>query len=100
MTTRPPRPRLTRACPHCGRATERVARDLTDRVLSLLMPVKRYRCEEATCGWEGLLLSRQRRGGRVGVLRDAAAVSEVATSVQRSPALIAVRARGGGGDVD
>lgn len=50
-----------RACPRCHRRTDRVARRWFDRFISLFMPVVRYRCASAGCGWEGLLLRRHRR---------------------------------------
>jgi hypothetical protein len=49
-----------RSCPHCQRRTDRVARRWHDRVLSLFVPVERYRCVSAGCGWEGLLKRRHR----------------------------------------
>lgn len=33
---------------------DRVHRHFTDRCLSLFVPVARYRCAQAGCGWEGL----------------------------------------------
>jgi hypothetical protein len=56
-----------RSCPRCQRRTDRVARRWYDRILSLFMPVVRYRCASAGCGWEGLLMRRHRvrlRAGR------------------------------------
>ena len=32
----------------------RVHRHFTDRCLNLFVPVARYRCAQAACGWEGL----------------------------------------------
>jgi hypothetical protein len=54
---------LGRSCPRCQRRTDRVARRWFERVLSLFMPVARYRCASPACGWEGLLMRRhhQRR---------------------------------------
>jgi len=50
-----------RACPRCHRRTDRIARRWFDRCLGLFMPVLRYRCASAGCGWEGLLLRHRRR---------------------------------------
>lgn len=50
-----------RSCPRCERRAERMARSWGDRVVSLFMPVVRYRCVSAGCGWQGLLLRRHRR---------------------------------------
>ena len=82
----------------------RTARRLPDRVLSLLMPVKRYRCCAQGCGWEGLLLPRMHprapratRSSRARAVRllstplgCAAALTDI---TQKRPALIAFRAR-------
>lgn len=53
-----------RACPACNGSTERVARRFLDRLLSILIPVKRYRCTSATCAWEGVLKPRSGRLAR------------------------------------
>ena len=53
----------TRSCPQCGGPAARVSRKLTDRMLSVVMPVKRYRCFDLNCNWEGLLMSRRRPVG-------------------------------------
>ncbi len=59
--TPPSRQEFTgRSCPRCQRRTDRVARRWFDRFLSLFMPVVRYRCASAGCGWEGLLMRRHR----------------------------------------
>lgn len=61
-STEPPGPSATRfrgrACPMCSGNTERVARRFLDRLLSLFMPVSRYRCRSAACTWEGALRPR------------------------------------------
>lgn len=41
-----------RACRACSRPLDRRRRSLLDRVVSVLIPVARYRCR--FCGWEGL----------------------------------------------
>ena len=48
------------ACPKCGGELRRRHRHWPDRVLSLLVPVKRYRCKNAGCQWEGLRINRRR----------------------------------------
>jgi len=40
-------------CPVCGSSVRRVPRRLLDRVVNLLWEVKRFRCANAMCGWEG-----------------------------------------------
>ena len=47
---------LAQACPRCGSPVTRVHRHPFDRVISLIYPVRRYRCR--TCPWEGLLKFR------------------------------------------
>jgi len=46
-------------CPHCGDLAERVKRTLGDRIVSLLRPVKRYRCD--FCDWTGTFPLEQPR---------------------------------------
>ncbi len=43
------------ACPHCGKPLDRVRRRLIDRLVSLFAPVRRYRCRNFSCRWEGNL---------------------------------------------
>ncbi|MBC7444985.1 MAG: hypothetical protein H7273_05870 [Polaromonas sp.] len=40
-------------CPQCGDSANRVQRKLSDRIVSLVKPVKRYRCD--FCDWTGVL---------------------------------------------
>ena len=40
-------------CPHCGNTTRRIPRRPLDRVVNVLWDVKRFRCANPTCGWEG-----------------------------------------------
>ena len=47
-------------CPLCGSSVERVHRRFVDRLLSLVRPIRRYRCKGFNCDWEGNL----RRPGR------------------------------------
>lgn len=48
-------------CPRCHGPVERVRRHLLDRVLSLVVPVRRYRCHHFSCQWEGLRRRRRPR---------------------------------------
>ena len=41
------------ACPRCGDTAHRVQRKWSDRIVSLVKPVKRYRCD--FCDWTGTL---------------------------------------------
>ena len=41
-------------CPVCGGKLRRRSRDWLDRLLSLLVPVRPYRCRNEECRWEGL----------------------------------------------
>ena len=46
-------------CPRCGNARLfRVRRRLDDRVLSLIRPVFRFRCDRVECQWQGVLPQR------------------------------------------
>jgi len=40
-------------CPNCGATPVREQRRLVDRLHSLIVPVKRYRCENFACQWVG-----------------------------------------------
>jgi hypothetical protein len=86
----------TRGCPVCAGAAVRTSRSWADRVLSLWMPVKRYRCAAPQCGWEGLLMPRFRRRTSK---RAAASPSTderddgVGETRERRPALMAFRSR-------
>ena len=44
-----------RECPMCGGPALRIRRRLIDRLVSLVIPVHRYQCQMATCGWHGNL---------------------------------------------
>jgi hypothetical protein len=41
-------------CPKCSGRIHRVHRDAVDRLISFYVPVRRYRCANAQCGWHGL----------------------------------------------
>ena len=42
-------------CPRCLGALNRVPRGTLDRLISLLVPVRRYRCRALACAWQGAL---------------------------------------------
>ena len=46
------------ACPRCGGPLERIRRRWVDRLLSLLIPVRRYHCYSMGCNWTGRLRVR------------------------------------------
>ena len=46
-------------CPLCGEHLQRIHRHPFDRLLSLVYPVRRYRCKRFRCGWEGTLRYRK-----------------------------------------
>ncbi len=50
-----------RACPACGGELTRVPRRTLDRMAAVLLPVRRYACNNPTCGWQGLRISRGKR---------------------------------------
>jgi hypothetical protein len=50
-----------RACPRCHSAVFNVSRRLTDLILSLFTPVRRYRCISMKCSWEGTLREKKSR---------------------------------------
>lgn len=52
------------SCPICGGPLHRIHRRRADRVLSLLIPVKRFQCKNHQCGWSGLRISPSRGHSR------------------------------------
>lgn len=51
-------------CPRCSGPVLRVRRRIIDRMISLFVPVHRYRCNALGCTWEGNL--RTHRDAPVG----------------------------------
>jgi hypothetical protein len=51
-------------CPCCHGRAYRVRRRLVDRIVSLIVPCRRYRCIAMGCGWEGNLPPRSRLPAR------------------------------------
>ena len=49
---------IIRACPCCASDLFRVQRRWIDRLISLYLPVHRYRCIGPGCGWIGNLCAR------------------------------------------
>lgn len=43
------------SCPRCGGSIYRIRRRFVDRVISLFTAVRRYRCTDCDCRWEGNL---------------------------------------------
>ena len=77
------------SCPLCTVQLFRVPRSLGDRLVGLFMPVRRFRCASAVCGWEGLLL-RDRNERRADRYRDRKVLD--AASASCSPVRAARRA--------
>ena len=48
-----------RTCPRCQGALTRVKRRYVDRLISIVIPVHRYRCIASSCGWKGNLRVRR-----------------------------------------
>lgn len=51
----PPYPAILHSCPLCDESLIRVRRRPLDRLISLFVPVERYRCLGFSCNWEGNL---------------------------------------------
>ena len=47
------------ACPQCTGSLLRIPRGWADRMLSAIIPVRRYRCRSEDCKWEGNLAKRR-----------------------------------------
>lgn len=43
------------ACPMCGKVLNRMRRRAIDRMVSVFVPFKRFRCRDVSCQWEGNL---------------------------------------------
>lgn len=52
-------------CPKCGSALHRIQRDIVDRLISLAWPIRRYRCDNFLCEWEGNLRHRPNSAPRL-----------------------------------
>lgn len=46
-------------CPHCGGDLTRIRRRAVDHVLSVLLPVRRFRCRDFGCIWVGNVRARR-----------------------------------------
>lgn len=53
-------------CPLCQGAVHHIPRRWIDRLLSIVMPVSRYRCATMRCQWEGNLRGKHPAHARVG----------------------------------
>ena len=53
--------RSIHACPECGGGLFRIPRRSFDRVVSALVPVRRFRCNWSSCHWEGNLQLTRRQ---------------------------------------
>jgi hypothetical protein len=51
---------IDRKCSRCGSDLHRVHRRRFDRVLNVFVPVRRYRCKNRACRWQGLRVSPPR----------------------------------------
>jgi hypothetical protein len=68
-----------RACPRCNSAVFSVSRRLIDLLISIIVPVRRYRCISMKCSWEGNLRNNSLRlpsPSRSEVCRQSAVVIE------------------------
>ena len=79
-----------RSCPDCAARLVRIARRPVDRLSSLFVPVKRYRCRTFMCGWEGnLLWSAGTNTVASGAGVDGVPRPESGSGSRRTPMLIA-----------
>ncbi|HET9977240.1 MAG TPA: hypothetical protein VFQ20_07385 [Burkholderiaceae bacterium] len=54
------------SCPRCGGPVDRIARRGLDRLVSLVVPLRRYRCGSDACAWEGALRASRDASSRYG----------------------------------
>lgn len=54
------------ACPRCAGPVDRIPRLGLDRLISLVVPLRRYRCCTLACAWEGTLRARRDDASRYG----------------------------------
>lgn len=64
---RRPRRKSVYPCPRCGSKLFRMHRRLSDRLLSLIAPVRRFRCTSLQCGYE-CTVPKKHSSGRHAVL--------------------------------
>lgn len=46
-------------CPRCGGDLHRIHRRWHHRLLNLVIPVRRYRCADQACGWQGVRIKEK-----------------------------------------
>ncbi|MGC8782524.1 MAG: hypothetical protein ACP5UQ_16820 [Anaerolineae bacterium] len=51
-------------CPRCGGNIHRVHRHMADRLISIIVPVRRYHCTNRECGWSGIRVSTRTHRAR------------------------------------
>lgn len=51
-------------CPRCKGNIHRVHRHSLDHLISIIVPVRRYRCTDRECGWSGVRVATRVHGGR------------------------------------
>jgi hypothetical protein len=54
------------ACPRCRGPVDRIPRLGLDRLISLVVPLRRYRCCNFACAWEGTLRAGRDAASRYG----------------------------------
>lgn len=52
------------ACPRCNASVVRIYRRFVDRMVSMIHPVRRYRCQSFICRWEGNIADDAQPSGR------------------------------------
>jgi hypothetical protein len=50
---------FSRTCPRCNSPVFSISRRFVDMLVSILMPIRRYRCNSMTCNWEGNLRNKR-----------------------------------------
>ena len=79
-----------RCCPDCTARLVRITRRPVDRLQSLVVPVKRYRCRTFMCGWEGNLPWSAGSNTVASGAGDGATAASSESGFDRTPLLVAV----------
>lgn len=79
-----------KACPRCQGKLVREHRRLLDRLYSLVRPLKRYRCGNLACQWEGNIARARVHPSAPGIAADASEPGDLPRQRSRAPGRFAM----------